>query len=416
MSGIVVAVLWVFRINERTLFAFSSSSSVLTSDFVGAYECLMSVQDSIDVRKLIKYSLYLQDGQKYKRPEGVFVAVPPRHIHTSPDRQRRIQRSGTMPSRAEPIRRSPKLPRGRANSLKRIPAVNTLIRADLSMSGSNSHELGISDGYLEDDPAVLKMNIEYLMNIMAISRLKLQQFANGLRENLPATNQKEVSHCLDGLEELCAFMEPRPPQGHRKRNGGGGGEAGPSTRYASPPVERAYAADELENGRIQVTPGANEYTSTPKRMVNGGEGGRSAVVETKTDLGRKISCATTTGTTNFVVEENATESQTMIMSASILNDLSQTSVNSGGSNSPNGGSFLLASSYEYPEHSIPREAQRVIGNRREVELVEMVKGVGEEQEDGHGMMMGGSQHAYHHSMISDFVPKRDPQGERRDSK
>lgn len=142
----------------------------------------------MDVRKLIKYSLHLQDKEKYKRPEGVFVEVPSRNIRKE-QQQNFIPRSGTLPSRPQPTRRSPKAQevlRPRANSLKRLPQVNTSLRSEGGLNASNhNHELGISDGYLEDDPAVLKINIEYLVKVMAISRLKLQQYVQGLRENLP---------------------------------------------------------------------------------------------------------------------------------------------------------------------------------------------------------------------------------------
>lgn len=376
---------------------------VLTADFIGAYECLMSLQDSVDVRRLIKYSMHLQDGQKYKRPEGVFVAVHPGNIRKMDNSSNGIARSGTMPSRPM-ARRSPKAQelqqqnqRPRANSMKRLPSVNkssVLLRSE-SLSGTN-HELGISDGYLEDDPVLLKMNVEYMVKVMAISRLKLQQYVSRLRESLPGS-EREVATCLDGLEELCAFMEPRPQ--------------GNGANYASPPVERAYAADELENGRFQGTPPPRgEFTSTPKTTTNGrGVTTRGLSQQgAKTEFVRRAMVRDCDRGESFVVgeEENASESQTMIMTASQLNELSRSESTSsssgggGGSSLTNGGSGSgsFGSSYECPEHRIPRMAQRMIGNRREVELVEIVKGSEE----------GG------HPLGKDFVPSTDPQGERRE--
>lgn len=140
----------------------------------------MGFQDSVDVRRLIKYSMYLQDPQKYKRPDGVFVPVHPKNIRKEQPKPV-IARSDTLPSRPAPKRspRAQEMLRPRANSLKqRIPAVNT------SMATGNNHELGVSEGYFEDDPAVLKMNVEYMVKVMAISRLKLQQYVNGLRDSV----------------------------------------------------------------------------------------------------------------------------------------------------------------------------------------------------------------------------------------
>lgn len=215
-----------------------------------------------------------------------------------------------------------------------------------------------------------------------------------------------MAHCLDGLEELCAFMEPRPQSnGSAVRNNG---RAFSPSSYMSPPVERAYAADELENGQFQSTPRGSEYTSTPKTAMAGTiavsrtNGSKSmSEQEVKSEFVRTLRDGQSTSlkeTGTFVVEEeNATESQTMLMTASILNDLNQSS-STGNSSSNGGGSFT--SSYEYPEHRIPRMAQKVIGDRREVELVVMARSQPDEE---------------HSSLGSDCVPSRNPQGERRDS-
>lgn len=394
----------------------SVRQKVLTSDFVGAYECLMSLQETIDIRKLIKYSMYLQDGQRYKRPEGVFVPVHPQSIRKDDQGHNVIPRSGTLPARQMPRKTSQaaamqEMQRQRSNSMRRVP-----VRRASEMVNKTHHELGISDGYMENDPAVLKMNIEYTEKVMAISRLKLIQYVKGLRDNLPPAQQKAVGHYLDGLEELCAFMEPRAAAAAKQGNGQ---QRNGNTRYESPPVERAYAADELENGKIQATPRSSsgspavaaEFTSTPKSSAGGGSGQRIlgkgsrslSQQEAKTEFVKTLmkDCDTQKTASYLVEEENATESQTMIMTASMLNDLSH---QSGSSSSGTGAMNGYASSYEYPEHRIPRMAQKVIGDRREVELLEIVKNDEEGEEDQREWSLG-----------SDFVPSANPQGERRDS-
>lgn len=195
--------------------------------------------------------------------------------------------------------------------------------------------------------------------------------------------------------------------------------------YMSPPVERAYAADELVNGTILGTPkmGMSTPNSSPvlidgtqagpsRRVINGRESKLAVnhnpeVVNDEKKLIKTGCDVSPPGDDGFVVveEENATESQTMLMTASILNELSKSASTMHGSGSLNGGSFR--SSYEWPEHKIPHKAQKVIGNRKEVELVEMVKGNGGEPSQGQeqGFTWG-----------SDFVPSTDPHGERRVSK
>lgn len=375
----------------------------------------MNLQQNMDIRKIIKYSLHLHNAKKYPKPEGVFQMVHPRNIqskamnHTLDNGG--IPRSGTMPSR-QMSKISPKdkvqdIHRQRSNSLKLRSAVNSSMRSSEVLYTSNNHELGISDGYLEDDPVMLKMNVDYLMKVMDISRLKLQQYVNNLRETLPVATQREVASTLDGLEELCAFMQPRP-----QTNGIRNGNASTSSSYMSPPVERAFAADELENGTYQGTPLKASTPKTgdevsPKRglKLNGRPVGDQ---KRQWDLSRGLSeggCDTELGKDSFalVEVENASDSQTMIMTASMVGDLEEqeqetVSINRVGHR----GSMEVhnGQGYEPPVHRMPRTVARAMANRKEVELQEFAPSSDADNE--------------HHSWGSDFVPSADPLGERQD--
>lgn len=209
---------------------------------------------------------------------------------------------------------------------------------------------------------------------------------------------KEIAHCLDGLEELSAFMAPRPrinPAAQRN------GLANTSASYLSPPVERAYAADELENGKYTSTPKTLPPVQTSSRVVQPNKGSKSmSEQEVKSEFVRTLKDSEGSNDDFVMVEEeNASESQTMLMTASILNDLNQSSSNASVSSTNGGSSFTHATSYECPEY--PRIAQKVIGTRLEVELVEMRHHEGEEDKCS--------------SLGSDYVPSANPQGERRDS-
>lgn len=374
-----------------------ASFAVLTSDFVGVYECLMSFQDTVDIRKLIKYSLYLRDDQKYKRPEGVFVAVPPRQIRKV-ETANFIPRSGTLPSRsyAKRVQKQPsqEARRPRANSLKppvgqvNAPAGNASLKSTSADLIGNHHELEISDGYLEDDPAILKLNIEHMARVMAISRLKLQEYVSSLRESLPATYgdlNPKVAHCLDGLEGLCAFMEPRPGgssshQGHSKS----------ATENCA--VERALAADELEN-TFQQSSRSAELTSTPKSVQVVPSGPRNSKQlsqqEAKTEFCKTLENC---DISSFVMVENASEHQTLFISAASC--LNETPLPMG-----NG-----QKKYEYPDHKLPRMAQKAIGNRKEVELIEINN---YPHHDSLPIMDRRADHS--------FMPSTNPQRERLDS-
>lgn len=73
----------------------------------------------------------------------------------------------------------------------------------------HSQEDGIVDGYLLDDPEVLKMELQDSYNIMTVSRIKLLQYVNTLRKYIPGHQVDELHQTLDGIEELCSLLKPK---------------------------------------------------------------------------------------------------------------------------------------------------------------------------------------------------------------
>lgn len=301
---------------------------VLTSDFVGVYQCLMNYKGVVDIRKIIKYSLFLKDELRYKKPEGIFVKVPARHVRKvqtiPPDKLSSLQSDNNRP---------------RANSLQRFATKKT--SASLaqmktpSLDSKNHHELGIMDGYTEDDPAVLKLELQHMTNILDISRLKLKQYITILRDNRVGTKNPQVSQCLDGLEELTALM--------RTRGGStSSAEVIPPLASVSPPVEPALEADELQDD--SKLPGAS-YQTLPRQTRR-----NLTEQEVKSEFVRtlKRNCDKEEMPTSGVFEENPSESQTIIAVY------------------PNSASEFA---YEVPECAAPHLV--LGGNRKEVEMKEI---------------------------------------------
>jgi TBC1 domain family protein 5 len=90
------------------------------------------------------------------------------------------------------------------------------MRADAAMnlvtqsSALNSdEEFGIVDGYLVDDPQILRMELQDTFNLMSVSRLKLMQYVKTLRKYIPGHQVDELHQTLDGIEELCSLLKPK---------------------------------------------------------------------------------------------------------------------------------------------------------------------------------------------------------------
>lgn len=74
---------------------------------------------------------------------------------------------------------------------------------------THSQEDGIVDGFLLDDPEVVKMELQDSYNIMAVSRIKLLQYVTTLRKYIPGNQVDELHQTLDGIEELCSLLKPK---------------------------------------------------------------------------------------------------------------------------------------------------------------------------------------------------------------
>lgn len=64
----------------------------------------------------------------------------------------------------------------------------------------------VVDGYLIDDPEVLKVELHDAHNIIEVTRLKLLQYLSVFRKHFPDNKTDELYQTLDGIEELCALL------------------------------------------------------------------------------------------------------------------------------------------------------------------------------------------------------------------
>lgn len=89
------------------------------------------------------------------------------------------------------------------------------IAAKKAAAASNVHgevmrDSSISDGYLEDDPELLKIELQDAYNIMSVSRAKLLQYLAVVRRHVrPGNPTGELQQSLEGIEEICSLLKPR---------------------------------------------------------------------------------------------------------------------------------------------------------------------------------------------------------------
>lgn len=65
----------------------------------------------------------------------------------------------------------------------------------------------IVDGWIVNDPEVLKMELNDSHNVIDITRIKLLQYLGVLRKHFPGSQIDELHQTLDGIEELCSWLQ-----------------------------------------------------------------------------------------------------------------------------------------------------------------------------------------------------------------
>lgn len=177
----------------------------------------MKFPSNADVGLIIRHSLHFCKPHVYDRPPGVFVKS-----HTSKDKHPgKLKRVSAPPNLYSTLPRTSKnlsTPRrvaAHANTLHRINGIqNSAAIAALTVA-AQSHNLDtdseIVDGYLENDPEVIKLELQHAYNLMSVTRAKLLQYLSVLRRNAADSRVDEVHQSLEGIEELCSLLKPKNP-------------------------------------------------------------------------------------------------------------------------------------------------------------------------------------------------------------
>lgn len=223
---------------------------LLDSDYTGCLTYLMRYPGAVDISHIIDHALYLKDPQKYHQPETTsFPNLPVVTVGGRPDLNRAkqqvvvatsekvqnlIHRKGSGRNNGSISDRFKKLSTksGRWVSQKAPPGP----RADSDST--------IVDGYTLDDPALLQAELEHAHAVMALCRLKLQQYQITIRKALLSTEINEALQALDGINELCSLL---------------------NSRHRTPPPAEVEPA--LEAGELQQHPPHQRIVMPPDHLV-----------------------------------------------------------------------------------------------------------------------------------------------------
>lgn len=194
---------------------------LLYSDYTTTLTHLMKYPADVDVNLIIRHALYMYDSTTYERPEGIFVYSPTNN-KVPPNRMERKKNNHSMAG----------VHRRRSTEQTDTMSVQVKSAKDVLNKASEMHNIDndspIQDGYAENDPEVYQLELQHKNEIMSVARNKLLEYVGVLRSNLPHNSNDNVYKAVDGIEEVCLLLQPKPVNAF----------------VPAIPVEKAFEADE----------------------------------------------------------------------------------------------------------------------------------------------------------------------------
>ncbi|XP_052891083.1 TBC1 domain family member 5 [Anopheles moucheti] len=240
INYVVVAML--IRIRDKLIY----------SDYTTCLSYLMRYPSNVDIALVIRHALHMKSPKVYERPAGamIFLSSPKRQTHQQPQpavgmrsktaeimqpkystlpsvHQRRGQiavddhplqsrSSSSGAGGSDEYHRTNSLPRN-GGSMRKTTAVElrqvACLATKKAITDSTQPDVRdptVTDGYREDDPELLRIELQNAYNIMSVGRAKLLQYLTVLRRNIRTNNpQGELQQSLEGIEEICSLLKPR---------------------------------------------------------------------------------------------------------------------------------------------------------------------------------------------------------------
>ncbi|KAH8359571.1 hypothetical protein KR093_007604 [Drosophila rubida] len=175
---------------------------LLLSDYTTSLTYLMRYPSYVDVNLVLRHALFMQNPKQFECPKNAFNCVSFTNTPAPPA------------SVSQPVN-----PRVRTNSEastigsgisidRHITYMQACNAADSSALAKLSDVHGVAmDGYLEDSPELLRLELKNAQTVIKIARSKLVNYLTTVRQHMGKQSNDELNRTLDGIEELCSFLD-----------------------------------------------------------------------------------------------------------------------------------------------------------------------------------------------------------------
>ncbi|KAI8045022.1 TBC1 domain family member 5 isoform X2 [Drosophila gunungcola] len=177
---------------------------LLLSDYTTSLTYLMRYPGNVDVHLVLRHALFMLNPKQFDYPSNAFTCVS---FANSGAGKEGLPPAGQRPRTASETSAG-------ATSGSQIDRQITFMQERNAANSSalaklqDSHRVAM-DGYLENSPELLRLELKNAQTVIKIARSKLQNYLGTVRHHVgkQANGNEELSRTLDGIEELCSFLD-----------------------------------------------------------------------------------------------------------------------------------------------------------------------------------------------------------------
>ncbi|XP_064553101.1 TBC1 domain family member 5 [Drosophila montana] len=178
---------------------------LLLSDYTTSMTYLMRYPSHVDVNLVLRHALHMLNPKQFDYPANAFSCV---------------SFSNNLPAAGAPASESPGTnQRVRTSSESSNVASGSHIDRHITYMKARNAEFSAAlaklqdvnhvamDGYLADSPELMRLELKNAQTVIKIARSKLLNYLNTVRQHMGKQGNEELNRTLDGIEELCSFLD-----------------------------------------------------------------------------------------------------------------------------------------------------------------------------------------------------------------
>ncbi|XP_016950348.1 TBC1 domain family member 5 [Drosophila biarmipes] len=177
---------------------------LLLSDYTTSLTYLMRYPGNVDVHLVLRHALFMLNPKQFDYPANAFTCVS--FANNSAGKE-------VPPPAGQRPRTASETSSGATNSSQIDRQITYMQERNAEDSSAlaklhDTHRVAM-DGYLENSPELLRLELKNAQTVIKIARSKLQNYLGTVRHHVgkQANGNEELSRTLDGIEELCSFLD-----------------------------------------------------------------------------------------------------------------------------------------------------------------------------------------------------------------